>query len=70
MEKKYQQEDQKKARKNKFSPSARLNATLFREVVTRLSLSLEAVDTKDKFNSTAGVGEVVRRFGVVGVRWH
>ncbi|CAB1110412.1 unnamed protein product [Ectocarpus sp. CCAP 1310/34] len=52
-------EEQKKARKNRGSSSARLTATLFREVVARLSLSLEAVDTKDKFSCTPGVGEMV-----------
>lgn len=54
------QDDQKKARRDRSSSSARLTATLFREVVTRLSLSLEAVDTKDKFSGVPGVGAMVR----------
>lgn len=59
------QNDQKTARRNRYSSSARLTATLFREVVTRLSLSLEAVDTKDKFSCLPGVGAMVRlRFWV------
>eukprot|EP00903_Cladosiphon_okamuranus_P008220 g7913.t1 len=43
------------------TPSARQTATHLREVVTRLSLSLEAVDTKDKFSCVPGVGTTMRR---------
>eukprot|EP00752_Nemacystus_decipiens_P011970 g10611.t1 len=56
-------DDEVKARTDRSNSSARQTATLFREVVTRLSLSLEAVDTKDKLSCVPGVGEKIGKVG-------
>lgn len=41
------------------NPNARATAHMIREVTSYLSLSLEAVDTQDKYNCIMGVGEKV-----------
>lgn len=51
---------ERKTLKNRALVGARENAWLMRRVVTYLCLSLEAVDTKDKYDKVNGVGNMVR----------